>query len=207
MKQRAGHLHRAEGGRKGRRTPCAAIGITPARRNISDRFRQNICGQSGLCSQCFDRIPCDHRPLGLGVLEILELAGNLGNAGVEYGPRHAVRLRQHGPRRFGVALRLVPEPLAGRIHLNAAFGDCGPCDQDTVRVGNIAVPLIGAQMTAARAKRLAPVDRLSSVAVMAEPDRVRDIRHVVGDHGAVAAEPVARKDQPVAADILAALVR
>ena len=74
-------------------------------------------------------------------------------------------------------------------------------------MGDIAVPLIGAQMTAARAKRLAPADRLSSVAVMAEPDRVRDIRHVVGDHGAVAAEPVARKDQPVAADILAALVR
>jgi hypothetical protein len=55
---------------------------------------------------------------------------------------------------------------------------------------DIAMALVGAEMEALGTQRLAPVERVALVAVMAEPDRARDLRHVRGTISAVAAKPL-----------------
>ena len=65
---------------------------------------------------------------------------------------------------------------------------------------HIAVPLIGPQMPRPRPKRLSPQHSLAPVAIMAEPERLADRRHMLRHHGAIPAVSVAGQDQPFAAD-------
>ena len=65
-------------------------------------------------------------------------------------------LREDMRRLLGIALRLVGKAVRIRVHLDAAFGDGRPGDQDAVRLRNRAVSLIAGEMTAGRGERLAP---------------------------------------------------
>ena len=47
-------------------------------------------------------------------------------------------------------------PELERIHLHAALGDHRPGDQDAMRMGDVAMPLVGAQMREVGAQRRAP---------------------------------------------------
>ena len=107
---------------------------------------------------------------------------------------------------LGVALRLVPEPLPAGVHLHAALHDHGPGDQDPVRVGDVAVALVGAEVARCSAQRLPPAQRLAAVAVVAEPERIGDRGHVAAHEVRVPPEAVAGQDQAPAAHPLLAPV-
>ena len=200
MKQRPRDPDRAIGCRE------ALVGVERSPERISalanggQRFGESVGGQTGLVGQVIHRVGRHDRALRLGILEIRELARDLGNARVKDRPRHPAGLGQHGLRRLGITLGLVPEPAAFGVHLNPALGHHRPGDQDPVRVRDVAVSLIRAQVIRRGAERLAPADRVALVADMAEIDRIADLGHELAHHLAIAAKAVAGEDQGLAAD-------
>ena len=207
MEKRAGDANGAVGGLE------RLVGIKAAAEGVftlSDprhRGFKRIDGQAALPCQFGDRVRRQDGALRLGVLEIGELARDPSDTFVENSPGDAFGLGQHGARSLGIALHFVPEAFALYIHLNAAFGDDGPRNQDAMGVRHVAMTLVGAQMVRGCAKRFAPADRVAAIAGMAEIDRILDLGHVAAHHLAIAAKAVARKDKGVAADLFARPVR
>ena len=114
----------------------------------------------------------------------------------------APRLAQHSAGRFGIPLRLIPEPLACAVDLNAPFDEDRPSDQNAVRMRHVYMPLIGLKMRRLGPDFIRPKNHFTAVPIMPKPKRIRDLRHMLGHQSPVPTKTVARKDQPVAANPL-----
>ena len=74
---------------------------------------------------------------------------------------------------------LIPKPLARCVYLHAALGDGCPCDENTMWMGDISVPLKSPEVFGCGADLTGPKYSFASVAVVTEPNPIFNLRHML----------------------------
>src|ERR1700690_4182761 len=165
----------------------------------SESRRRNMHG----LGKRLDAIRAQHRTGPLGIAEILKLTCNRSDPFVENIPGYSARLPQHVSGLFLISPRLVAETAAFAVDLDSALHHRHPCDQDIVRGGDRAMPLIAAKMRQLCTKRFAPKHRVAAVAQITEIESIGYFGNEAADKVRITAIAVAGKDQDITANAFA----